>query len=416
MNIPWDILSDILVWLPAKSIARFRCVHKAWCNLLKTPEFLKTQYKHSVKLNGFGIMFHNQNDIYTFSYDPSSSTCESSLFWCCNGLDLLRHINKFKSHVLILWNPSTNDCKRLPNPVRRLKKHPVVFEEYGIGYDQQIEDFKIVHIAQDFYNNWDEFQVYTLRSNSWRRPEDIQVDMFGLHWKILTMDRLTGSILRFDLEKEVFDQIPLPIPDVVHRFNQMCLCVLEGSLWFLNKCGCSFEFWELKDNGVKKSWIHPFTFDMDKFDDTDHLTPLRFLENGKILFGVYDDHATLRFVFSDPENETVRSLKTYKGIAAPSWPTSAYVESLISLDTGTYLGEVQWDEVYTDDSEEEEEDSDDWEVEEEEDSDDSEVEEEEDSDDLEETEEDQVDEDDNNDDSGSGASVTLRKMKKIRTM
>ncbi|KAI3915179.1 hypothetical protein MKX01_035438, partial [Papaver californicum] len=77
-NLPLDILSDIFVRLPVKSTARFRCVNKTWCNLLKSPEFLKTQYKYAVEMDRFSFMFHNQNDIYTYSYDPLSSTCEAS--------------------------------------------------------------------------------------------------------------------------------------------------------------------------------------------------------------------------------------------------------------------------------------------------------------------------------------------------
>ncbi|KAI3936694.1 hypothetical protein MKX01_034123 [Papaver californicum] len=391
VNLPWDILPDILVRLPVKSIARFRCVNKAWCNLLRNPEFLKTQYKHAVEMNRFSIMFHNHNDIYTFSYDPLSSTCEGSghveypvksvkmgieFFGCCNGLVFLRHVNKFNSAVLILWNPSTNECKKLPDPPTKLKEHRGGFVEYGFGYDYQIEDFKVVHIAQGFKKGWCEVQVFSLRSNSWRRLEDIQVDKLcydysrpdmcrllvngALYWKALTGGDLgTDKILRFDFEKEEFDQIP--IPDEVYEDHDRHLCVLGGSLWLLvNEYGCSLEFWELKDNEVKKSWTHSLSIDIDKFDSDSDLIPLQFLENGRILFGV-QNQTCLHFVLYDQKHETTRTLKVHEDLVTSSFPTSVYVESLISLDTGAYLGEVQWDEVDGDDSgekqDEEEDDS-----------------------------------------------------------
>ncbi|XP_026423403.1 F-box/kelch-repeat protein At3g06240-like [Papaver somniferum] len=213
-------------------------------------------------------------------------------------------------------------------------------------------------MAQDFLDNWCEVQVYTLRSNSWRRLEDIQFRMDsiiripdmarlavngGLHWKAFKGEMRTEIILRFDFEKEEFNQTP--IPDVgKHDYSQVCLCVFGGSLWFLNEYGCRLEFWELKDNGVEKSLIRRFTFCKDKFDDMEELTPLWLLEDGKILFVVNDDYASLRFVLYDPEHETTRTLKTCEGITASSLHTcSVYVESLISLDTGTHLGKVQWD-------------------------------------------------------------------------
>ncbi|RZC81589.1 hypothetical protein C5167_044160 [Papaver somniferum] len=263
VNLPWGILSGILVRLPGKSIARFRCVNKGWCNLLKNPEFLNTQYKYAVELNRFSLMFHNQNDIYTFSYDPSS------------------HVNSFVLQVLILWNPTTNECKKLPDPATRLKEWPsVVFEEYGIGYDHQIEDFQVVCIAQEFFNNlclWCEVQVYTLRSNSWRRLKDVQADTFSDTIKTpdigryLLMEVFTGKLLDRTC-----------VTGTRKSFSTLIWRKKRGSLWFLNKYGSSLEFWELKDNGVKKSWTHPFTINIDKFDIMKDLIPLRFLENGKI--------------------------------------------------------------------------------------------------------------------------------------
>ncbi|KAI3870402.1 hypothetical protein MKX03_008410, partial [Papaver bracteatum] len=361
VNLPRDIVSDILVRLPVKSIARFRCVNKVWCKFLKNPEFLKTQYKYAVEMNRFSIMVRNGRDIYTFSYDPSSSTFWSSghikypvnffamgieIFGWCNGLVLLRHYKKFKLHVLILWNPSTDEFKKLPDPPTRFKGCPKDSVEYGIGYDHQIEDFKVVCIAQEMNTNWYEVQVYTLRSNSWRRLQAIRVDMRlstfnfpdmgrlavngALYWKALGENIHAEIILRFDFEKEEFDQIP--IPDEVNHDNQVCLCVLGGSLWCL-EYGGSLEFWELKENGVEKSWSHPITIDMHKFEYMDDLTPLRILENGKIMFGVHDGHASLCIVLYDPEHETTRTLNIYEGIAASSLPTSVYVESLISLGT-----------------------------------------------------------------------------------
>ncbi|XP_026420973.1 F-box protein CPR1-like [Papaver somniferum] len=399
VTLPWDLLPDILAWLPVKSIARFRCVNKAWCKLLRNTEFLKRQYKHAVEMKRFSIMFHNQNDIYTFSYDPLLSTCEGSghveypvksvkmgieFFGCCNGLVFLRHVNKFNSAVLILWNPSSNECKKLPDPPTKLKEHRGGFVEYGFGYDCQIEDFKVVRIAQGFKKGWCEVQVFSLRSNSWRRLEDIQVDKLSydfnrpdmcrlpvngaLHWKALVGGDLgTDNILRFDFEKEEFDQIS--IPDEVNDDHERHLCVLGGSLWLLvNEYGCSLEFWELKDSEGKRSWNRCFSIDIDKFDSDKDLIPLQLLENGKILFGVHSG-SDLQFVLYDQKRETTRTLKVHEGLVTSSFPTSVYVESLISLETGTYLGKVQWGKVEEDVSEEKEgeEEEDKVEVEDEED-------------------------------------------------
>ncbi|KAI3846675.1 hypothetical protein MKW92_039930, partial [Papaver armeniacum] len=63
----------------------------------------------------------------------------------------------------------------------------------------------------------------------------------------------------------------------------------------------------------------------------------------------------LQFVLYDQKHETTRTLKVHEDLVTSSFPTSVYVESLISLGTGTYLGQVQWDKVDDNDSEEEDE-------------------------------------------------------------
>ncbi|KAI3838801.1 hypothetical protein MKW92_037121, partial [Papaver armeniacum] len=174
-----------------------------------------------------------------------------------------------------------------------------------------IEDFKVVRIAQGFKEGWCEVQVFSLRPNSWRRLEDIQVDKLSydynrpdmcrlpvngaVYWKALIGGDLgTDNILRFDFEKEEFGQ--LPIPDEVYEDHEWNLCVLGGSLWLIvNEYGCTLEFWELKDNGWKRSWTHSFSIDIDKFDYDKDLIPLQLLENGKILFGVHN-RSDLQFV------------------------------------------------------------------------------------------------------------------------
>ncbi|KAI3955224.1 hypothetical protein MKW98_020857, partial [Papaver atlanticum] len=106
----------------------------------------------------FGLMLHNHNDVYTFSYDPSSSTCRGinhvthpvrtykygiEFFGCCNGLVLLRHANKYGSNVLILWNPTTNECKKLPFPTFSETEQCMEHTEYGIGYNSRKKDFRV---------------------------------------------------------------------------------------------------------------------------------------------------------------------------------------------------------------------------------------------------------------------------------
>ncbi|KAL1216965.1 F-box protein DOR [Cardamine amara subsp. amara] len=39
--IPMDLLVEIFSWLPAKTIARFRCLAKPWASILQLPYFME---------------------------------------------------------------------------------------------------------------------------------------------------------------------------------------------------------------------------------------------------------------------------------------------------------------------------------------------------------------------------------------
>ncbi|KAI3869296.1 hypothetical protein MKX03_010512 [Papaver bracteatum] len=214
MSIPWDILLDILIRLPLKSIVRFS----------------QAQNEYAVEMGKFNIMIHHHNDIYTFNYNSSLSTCEE-----------LSHI-----------------------------KYPVESILFGI------EDFEVVHLREALHDGWCEVQVYTLKENSWRIND-------SFHW-IVQVERsnfLDGFfLLRFEFETEEFNAV--------------------------------IRVRELKDSEEEESWTKLFTIEIRK-----HFRP----------FAIHD--------------------------AGSPGSTFVYVESLFSLGTGTYLGQVQWEashEEYMNDS------------------------------------------------------------------
>lgn len=63
LYLPRDLLKDIFLRVPMKSIARSRCVNKKLCMVLDD-EFVKEKRKHDKKLNvDYKIMIHNENVI-----------------------------------------------------------------------------------------------------------------------------------------------------------------------------------------------------------------------------------------------------------------------------------------------------------------------------------------------------------------
>ncbi|KAI3869298.1 hypothetical protein MKX03_010514 [Papaver bracteatum] len=353
MNLPWDILSDILIRLPLNSIVRFRC-----------------RNDYAVEMGKFNLMFHDQNDIYTFSYDTSLSTCERAshveypdesdekeieVLGCCNGLVLLRHIDLMDDTslsyvIIILWNPTTNECKRLPNPPTGKQAKDRSYVEYGFGYDEEIEDFKVVHLTEASYGRWSrcEVYVYTLKANSWSRVDSVEID--GLHYPrscdmgrwpvngcfhwIAKLERSnflhSFFLLRFEFETEDFDAVPLPD---FEENAMVCLCVLGGSLCCFCYGSEVLGLWELKDNGEEESWTKVFTIEL-----REHFGKRQLADN------------CLHIVHYDPKHLTFETIKAHdESIRGSAFSTSVYVESLFSLGTGTYLGKVQWEASHEED-------------------------------------------------------------------
>ena len=44
--IPEDVVVDILLRLPVKSLLRFKCVRKNWCALIKSPSFIREHFQY----------------------------------------------------------------------------------------------------------------------------------------------------------------------------------------------------------------------------------------------------------------------------------------------------------------------------------------------------------------------------------
>ncbi|KAI3936540.1 hypothetical protein MKW92_045640 [Papaver armeniacum] len=325
-----------------------------------------------------GLVLHNHNDVYTLSYDPSSSTCTDvrhvkhpvksyhmyhdgiEFFGCCNGLVLLRHVDEFYSHVLILWNPTTNEGKKVPFPKFEETEQCLDYVEYGIGYNSRAKDFRVVAIGN--FEGEFEVMVYSLKKNKWKAAEELHLDNLdhrkipdmarmpvngALHW-IADMESMTlpsedsEVILSFDIESEQFDHLKLP--DLFNENAETSLCVLGGSLClfgFVPKVGA--DVWELKQDGAVKSWTKLFTIDLQKHFGglAKNLMPLQCLKDGNILFGL-DMDTGFQIVLYDPKHDTTTIVKVHEGLKNGCLHISVFGESEVSLNTQTYLGKERF--------------------------------------------------------------------------
>ncbi|MCL7023150.1 hypothetical protein MKW94_000830 [Papaver nudicaule] len=313
-SLPEDIIINVLTRLPIKSLLRFRCVCKSWCNNLFTdPDFVKQQFDHALKHHNPVILIDSTDfNISCIGYDLVSSTVSSDdhiveidyptenekyqIIDVCHGL--LCYITENKD--IIIWNPYTKNYKKLPSPPEA-HQSPMVEYGYGFGYDSKTEDYKFARMVSYQFGHG-ELNVYSSRTDSWKTMVNVpflypyeQLVLFNgvFHWvQSSTLDsgfpRVIGS---FDLESETFKEIQLPVEFLDrNKFTVVDLRFLEGNLYLIGRIYMAgVEVWMMKEYGVRESWTKMFTIDSQKFGGAaGYLTLKNSLGNGVIAVEV--DH------------------------------------------------------------------------------------------------------------------------------
>ncbi|KAF9602715.1 hypothetical protein IFM89_030603 [Coptis chinensis] len=350
-NLPEEMITNILSRLPVKPLLQFKSVCKSWYSLINDPIFIKMHLKHATRNNNLNAMYFDASNIYTTDYDTllteaievnfpfKSSKTVVDYYGSCNGLVCL-DVNS----NIVIWNPSTKEFKKLPlscEVFSKRAKGSVATLLSGFGYDPNLDDYKVVKAMQysngnDFVGS--EFEVYSLEKDSWRKVDGAPYyicggnSLFGFenpHWLAMTGRWTFESkcIVYFDLVEEKFYEIQHP--DCVN--NLMKVGLLGGSLYILDDNETWSDIWVMKDYGVKGLWNKLFTIS----HTCQYFRILRFSENGKVLFGPINQD----LVLYDPELEKAKYLEVH-GISKMCC-AEVYVGSLVSLKTGTYVGQEQ---------------------------------------------------------------------------
>ncbi|XP_055809425.1 F-box/kelch-repeat protein At3g23880-like [Solanum dulcamara] len=282
--LPIEVIFEILLRLPVKSIIKFKTVSKSWLSLLSSPQFVNTHLifsrnNHKNIPPKLLLSTPNQNlskKIYTLfpalsktfvrvdlNYLVKSPCCLTRFIGSCDGLICLSVENS-----LILWNPSTRKWKKLP-------KEPVFMNQdycctYGFGYDEFNDDYKLVLVYSSKIKNIgnNEFKVYSLKTNSWKRIKafvngyvysNSGVLLNGIiHWDSrphcdFNVDN--SKIVYFDLVNEKQGKLDLPSYDE-NEYVHWDLMSSKESLFGFCHCECqgAVDIWIMKEYGVKESW------------------------------------------------------------------------------------------------------------------------------------------------------------------
>ncbi|KAL4333002.1 hypothetical protein GQ457_07G042820 [Hibiscus cannabinus] len=287
-HVPEDIIVEILSRLPVKSLCRFKCVSKAWRNLISDPQFVKLHLNQSIKSKRLTYVIGRLIDFprrLELDYDSLVSGHEAKpvaehssfglkfsgnglkmKFWgSCNGLLCVFA----PPRTLALVNPSTRETKTIlsdHDPNIRFDfafMHPIFG---GFGYDSFNDDYKVVNIDSVANHIPSVVYIYSLKNRAWSRIGDFPYDgrtptsirgysvhMNGVvYWITRFGSEPALSITALDLTRQEFSRIPTPLANNVWGE----LYAMGGNLCIGTRDYPQevYEFWVMEIYGVLESW------------------------------------------------------------------------------------------------------------------------------------------------------------------
>lgn len=357
--IPEEILLEIIIRLPLKSIARFKLTSKQWNITLSDPKFIhehnkrgtfddqllfyKSQPTH-VPDYGFPFPFVNQpppNDsIYNIGYAKRFCKLKAPyerrlnyVLGSCNGLILLTH-DEHSSHNFTVWNPLTkkstqfNSCweNSLPQ-FRQTKYHRAILS--ALCYNASRDEY-IIFLAFE-PKNFTSFYGFTklvvsvisCKTGRFTSPQYQLPGLHGFfsdqagtivcgnpHWLLIETSIFSIShkskVIYFDVEVE--KMVYMTLPEFEAKRKKL---VGIGGLNRQTQLGIvlhnieqlSFEVWVMKEYGKVESWTNLYTIShhyITKELEVLHL--LGFVHTGEILLDVN----RIQLLLYDPVKESIR--------------------------------------------------------------------------------------------------------------
>ncbi|GKB40132.1 F-box domain containing protein [Tanacetum coccineum] len=323
-NIPDDVLWDVLIRLPAKTLARMRGVSKPWNALLSHPSFINSHLEKNMNT------YNKDDDEVLLAFDEGFfHTCQTFIT-CPSRSSILQISNIVKlpplsddSYIIFvgsvngiicfadyqsgdfyIWNPSLSALTALP---------PYTAEDdslFRFGFDPIKDDYKVVIVSfrddehGDIVKGSIKVGVYSLRKGSWKSvpgfPSHItmisnkdEVCADGHVYWLCNIDNSRETIVSFNLGLETFHEISLP--------QSIQVCNAQNVLGVLSKKLCVMscirngdcEVWVMDDDG----WVKHHTF--PPFDTS--IAPICFTPSNLFLFGVDD-----RLALYDPDAAAVK--------------------------------------------------------------------------------------------------------------
>ncbi|PIN16735.1 hypothetical protein CDL12_10610 [Handroanthus impetiginosus] len=290
-HLPQEIITDILLRLPVRSLLRFKFTSKSWRSLISSKHFVKAHLENSKK--NPSLAHHriisvntegNEYDIQHYSSYPLfpervsyASSGDFPVEESVNSLDLVDSSNgliciRINSNKYFLWNPSTRESKKLPDfDANMLSRDPT---EEGFGFDESSGDYKVFAVS---YNDDRQIiaKIYSLKQNFWRRINYINDKDFKPSSR-------TGKFMSGNLH-----WIKVIEPEWWRRWYISSLDLKNGANGIVEQPshGYHIDLWVLKQYGAEDSWCKMMRISHNSLREYRNLTPLDIIsQNREVLF------------------------------------------------------------------------------------------------------------------------------------
>ncbi|XP_057439634.1 F-box/kelch-repeat protein At3g23880-like [Lotus japonicus] len=352
IHIDPDLITEILLRLPVKSLMRFKAVCKLWRSLISDPHFATSHFQRAsptllfascdaIRTIDFEGPLHYDHVSQPINYHLVSST-PIKIAGSCRGFLLIEY-----NDTLYVWNPSTHVHISIPPsfPVNVVDSDTddVFTHLYGFGYHSSKDDYLVVQVPVP-YNYATTYlphvQFFSFRANMWKYTEGVDLPPLNsidcshgllfneaIHWVARNwVDGITTYfIIAFDLMEKRLLEIPQPHDFLAHRY--LTNLWVHGRYFSLSveRRDYTCEIWVMKKYKVQTSWTKTVVL---SFDSVDY--PVCSTKGGDIvmlsgdILKKYSDEGVVQGEQLDSQNDS-----SYCGFLNPSAPL--YTESMLSL-------------------------------------------------------------------------------------
>ncbi|XP_074265415.1 F-box/kelch-repeat protein At3g23880-like [Silene latifolia] len=309
MYIPLELLTQILAYLPVKSLVRFRSVCKSWCSIIDHPDFVHMQLLLCRSNNNNKYDSGKLLSLECSGY-PDYDGCWMALrkvhtlrkvchvFKRSEGYDIkgickslvLICSQQFRPNGLRICNPSIR--KSLLLPPCPLLPSQVYMTAFVFGFVPRSKDFKVIAILYKYFccarRPELPVAVYTLSDQQWTvRKNGLNMDvltfsgMFKSHYFLPNPYYYDGAVywlgndpsvdssddlcsepthlVSLDLDTENFEFLELPIIAIDETQTTSLVFLLGESLAVFSISSVRSAIWVLKRENNKREWSQWFS-------------------------------------------------------------------------------------------------------------------------------------------------------------